>query len=183
MDIVLYGLLKKKIDNMGIDESKIKPILEQFMLEHPEYIGATPEQAQQIIENTEKIEKILESFDENYKLKLSKDEGNILENKTDGLYGSEKNLGVFIQDDATKIYYKIGLQNGKIYVENPNDPSEKSFAIMEELDPRLDTYQPILDHKLTIGEEQFDGSKDVTIQIYDGDFDDKVYKGNFDISE
>lgn len=44
MDITTYVLLKKKIDSLGISDKKIQEVIESFLLEHPEYIGATAEQ-------------------------------------------------------------------------------------------------------------------------------------------
>lgn len=52
MDMVLYALLKKQIGAGGISDDKIKQVLTQFLLEHPEYIGATEEQVEQIAANT-----------------------------------------------------------------------------------------------------------------------------------
>ena len=53
MDMVLYALLKKQIANMGVTDEKLKEVLSEFLLEHPEYVGATEEQAEQIEENKE----------------------------------------------------------------------------------------------------------------------------------
>lgn len=56
MDITTYALLKKKIDQLGISDSKIEEVIENFLLVHPEYIGATDQQAAQIIANTAAIQ-------------------------------------------------------------------------------------------------------------------------------
>lgn len=56
MDITTYALLKKKIDQLGISDSKIEEVIENFLLAHPEYIGATDQQAAQIIANTAAIQ-------------------------------------------------------------------------------------------------------------------------------
>ena len=56
MDITTYALLKKKIDQLGISDSKIEEVIENFLLAHPEYIGATDQQAAQIIANTVAIQ-------------------------------------------------------------------------------------------------------------------------------
>lgn len=56
MDITTYALLKKKIDQLGISDSKIEEVIEKFLLAHPEYIGATDQQAAQIIANAAAIQ-------------------------------------------------------------------------------------------------------------------------------
>ena len=56
MDITTYALLKKKIDQLGISDSKIEEVIENFLLVHPEYIGATDQQAAQIIANAAAIQ-------------------------------------------------------------------------------------------------------------------------------
>ena len=56
MDITTYALLKKKIDQLGISDSKIEEVIENFLLAHPEYIRATDQQAAQIIANTAAIQ-------------------------------------------------------------------------------------------------------------------------------
>ncbi len=53
MDMVLYALLKKQIASMGVTDDKLKEVVSEFLLEHPEYIGATEEQVEQINQNTE----------------------------------------------------------------------------------------------------------------------------------
>lgn len=58
MDITTYALLKKKIDSLGISDTKILEIVETFLLAHPEYIGATDEQVAQIAANAAAIQEL-----------------------------------------------------------------------------------------------------------------------------
>ena len=60
MDITTYALLKKKIDSLGISDTKILEVVETFLLTHPEYIGATDEQVAQIAANAAAIQKLQE---------------------------------------------------------------------------------------------------------------------------
>ena len=58
MDITTYALLKKKIDSLGISDTKILEVVETFLLAHPEYIGATDEQVAQIAANAAAIQEL-----------------------------------------------------------------------------------------------------------------------------
>ena len=58
MDITTYALLKKKIDSLGISDTKIVEVVETFLLAHPEYIGATDEQVAQIAANAAAIQEL-----------------------------------------------------------------------------------------------------------------------------
>ena len=58
MDITTYALLKKKIDSLGISDTKILEVVETFLLAHPEYIGATDEQVAQIVANAAAIQEL-----------------------------------------------------------------------------------------------------------------------------
>ena len=60
MDITTYALLKKKIDSLGISDTKILEVVETFLLAHPEYIGATDEQVAQIAANAAAIQELQE---------------------------------------------------------------------------------------------------------------------------
>ena len=60
MDITTYALLKKKIDSLGISDTKILEVVETFLLAHPEYIGATDEQVAQIVANAAAIQELQE---------------------------------------------------------------------------------------------------------------------------
>ena len=58
MDTITYALLKKKIDSLGISDTKILKVVETFLLAHPEYIGATDEQVAQIAANAAAIQEL-----------------------------------------------------------------------------------------------------------------------------
>ena len=58
MDTITYALLKKKIDSLGISDTKILEVVETFLLAHPEYIGATDEQVAQIAANAAAIQEL-----------------------------------------------------------------------------------------------------------------------------
>ena len=58
MDTITYALLKKKIDSLGISDTKILEVIETFLLAHPEYIGATDEQVAQIAANAAAIQEL-----------------------------------------------------------------------------------------------------------------------------
>ena len=58
MDTITYALLKKKIDSLGISDTKILKVVETFLLAHPEYIGATDEQVAQIAANDAAIQEL-----------------------------------------------------------------------------------------------------------------------------
>ena len=58
MDTITYTLLKKKIDSLGISDTKILKVVETFLLAHPEYIGATDEQVAQIAANAAAIQEL-----------------------------------------------------------------------------------------------------------------------------
>ena len=58
MDTITYALLKKKIDSLGISDTKILEVVETFLLAHPEYIGATDEQVAQIVTNAAAIQEL-----------------------------------------------------------------------------------------------------------------------------
>lgn len=58
----VYALLKKKIDNINIDEAEIQRVLNRYLNEHPEYIGATDRQAAQIEWNEENVNFLLNNL-------------------------------------------------------------------------------------------------------------------------
>lgn len=62
----VYAILIKKIKTGGIPEEQIQTAIDIFLENHPEYIGATPEQAQQIAENAAAIEEIKENIQKVY---------------------------------------------------------------------------------------------------------------------
>lgn len=54
-----YAILKKKIETGGIPEEQIQAAIDSFMQAHPEFVGATPEQAEQIEQNKLDISEIM----------------------------------------------------------------------------------------------------------------------------
>ena len=54
----VYAILNKKLNTGGIPEEQIQAAIDLYLDSHPEYIGATPEQAQQIADNVAAVEEI-----------------------------------------------------------------------------------------------------------------------------